>query len=276
VICVTPYRAGHNIVRNRAARTSTSPSSTEWWTHGRLSRHSLDEERNAMKKTVRALALAAPVMGMALLAAPAGADPDHYGDNEVVAHLAPVPGNGVQGAGKATVEFEDGGQIDRFELSAWGLLAGAPHAAHIHYGDEARNECPGLGDDTNGDGRLNTTEGVPAYGPIAVSLTTEGDTSPASGLAIDRFDTADDGTLDYSREGLIATSDEVARAIAAGEGVVVIHGVDYNGDGVYSGDVPSDLAPSLPTEATDPALCGVLEDQGDQVAHEDGHEHEHH
>jgi hypothetical protein len=226
-----------------------------------------------MKTTVRALALAAPVVGMALFAAPAGAGADYYGDSEVVAHLAPVPGNGVDGGGRAVVEFEDGGQIDRFALSAWGLLAGSPHAAHIHYGEQARNECPGLADDTNGDGRLNTTEGVPAYGPIAVSLTTEGDTSPASGLAIDRFDTADDGTLSYSRDERIATSDEVARAIAAGEGVVVIHGVDYNGDGVYSGDVPSDLAPSLPTEATDPALCGVLEEQVDEEAH--GHEHEH-
>jgi hypothetical protein len=179
----------------------------------------------------------------------------------------------VDGAGRAVVEFEDGGQIDRFQLSAWGLLADAPHAAHIHYGEQARQECPGLGDDTNDDGRLNTTEGVPAYGPIAVSLTTEGDTSPASGLAIDRFDTADDGTIDYEREEPIATSDEVARAIAAGEGVVVVHGVDRDGDGVYGGDVPSDLDPSLPTEATDPALCGVLEDEhGDH--HEGDHEHE--
>ena len=227
-----------------------------------------------MKTTVRALALAAPVVGMALFTAPAsagGAGGDYYGDSEVVAHLAPIPGNGVHGSGKAVVEFEDGRQIDRFELSASGLLADAPHAAHIHFGEQARNECPGLGDDTNGDGRLNTTEGAPAYGPIVVSLTTEGDTSPASALAIDRFDTADDGTIGYEREELIATSDEVARAIADGKGVVVVHGVDHNGDGVYSGDVPSDLDPSLPTEATDPALCGVLEEEG-----HDTHAHTHH
>jgi hypothetical protein len=91
-----------------------------------------------------------------------------------------------------------------------------------------------------------------------VSLTTKGDTSPASVLAIDRFDTATGGTIDYERETLVDTSSDVAAAIAAGEGVVVLHGVDYNGDGTYSGDVMSDLDPSLPTEATDPALCGVL------------------
>ena len=228
-----------------------------------------------MKTTVRALALAAPVVGMALFAAPASASGgDYYGDSEVVAHLAPIPGNGVDGSGKAVVEFEDGGQIDKFELSAWGLLADAPHAAHIHFGEEARNECPGLEDDTNGDGRLNTTEGAPAYGPIVVSLTTEGDTTPASALAIDRFDTATDGTIDYEREELIATSDEVAQAIADGKGVVVVHGVDYDGDGVYGGDVASDLDPSLPTEATDPALCGVLEEpQADED--EDGKHEEH-
>ena len=38
----------------------------------------------------------------------------------------------------------------------------------------------------------------------------------------------------------------------------MIHGVDHNHDGKYSGDTKSDLDPSLPTEATDPALCGAL------------------
>jgi hypothetical protein len=235
-----------------------------------------------MKTTVRALALAAPVVGLALFAAPASAGGQHYEPGEVVAHLAPIPGNGVDGSGHAEVEFDRHGQIDEFELSAWGLLPDAPHAAHIHYGEQARHECPGLADDTNEDGHLNTSEGLPAYGDIVVSLTTEGDTSPASGLAIDRFDTADDGTIDYERKEQIATSDEVARAIADGEGVVVVHGVDYDGDGVYGGDVASDLDPSLPTEATDPALCGVLEDQDDKgdgghdKAHHEGHDDGHH
>ena len=232
-----------------------------------------------MKTTVRALALAAPVVGLALFVAPASAGGQHHEAGEVVAHLAPVPGNGVDGSGRAEVEFDQHGQIDEFELSAWGLLPDAPHAAHIHYGEQARHECPGLADDTDEDGRLNTSEGLPAYGDIVVSLTTEGDTSPASGLAIDRFDTADDGTIDYERKEQIATSDEVARAIADGEGVVVVHGVDHDGDGVYGGDVASDLDPSLPTEATDPALCGVLEeqhDEGDRGHHHGGHDDGHH
>ncbi|MDP9418044.1 MAG: hypothetical protein M3P48_09510 [Actinomycetota bacterium] len=90
-----------------------------------------------------------------------------------------------------------------------------------------------------------------------MSLTTSGDTSPSSALAIDRFSTAPGGVIDYQR-GSIKTSRTVAKAIEAGQAVVVVHGVNHNNDGTYSGDTPSDLAPSLPTEATDPALCGTL------------------
>ena len=224
-----------------------------------------------MSTRVRALVLTAPLLGLAVFAAPASAGGgEKYEKGEVVAHLAPVPGNGVDGEGHAEVEFDRHGQIDEFELQARGLLADAPHAAHIHYGEQARHECPGLGDDTSMDGRLNTTEGAPAYGPVQVSLTTSGDTSPESVLAIDRYDTATHGTIDYEREEHIATSAEIAEAIANGEGVVVIHGVDHDGDGACGGDVVSDLDPTLPTEATDPALCGVLEEQ-----HGHGHGHGH-
>lgn len=51
----------------------------------------------------------------------------------------------------------------------------------------------------------------------------------------------------------------MAQAVADGEAVVVVHGVDYNDSGKYDGKAKSDLDPKLPTEATDPALCGILE-----------------
>lgn len=52
----------------------------------------------------------------------------------------------------------------------------------------------------------------------------------------------------------------MAKAILAGQAVVVVHGVDENGSGSYDAGTRgvSDLNPSLPGEATDPALCGVL------------------
>ena len=144
-------------------------------------------------------------------------------------------------------------------IDATGLLANAPHAAHIHFGVTAQHECPTQAAD-GGDGQLTTGEGLPFYGPVVVSFTTFGDTSPASVLAIDRFSTAPGGVINYDRNS-IKTQRVVAKAIAAGEGVVVIHGVDYNDSGAYDFEAGvSDLDSSLPAEATDLAACGVLND----------------
>lgn len=176
-------------------------------------------------------------------------------DGDTMANLEPVALNGAEASGTAMVQV-NGTTID-VTMAASGLLPDNPHAAHIHFGADARHECPAAGDDVDGDGTINTTDGDPAYGPIVVSLTKTGDTSPDSGLAVDRFDTAPGGQLSYER-GSIQVSEEIATAVANGESVVVVHGVDHNGSGKYDGKKKSDLDPKLPTEATDPAICGVL------------------
>lgn len=206
-------------------------------------------------------ALATPALGFAALLAFAG--PAAAAEGSSSANLTPVVVNGVHGSGTATVQIS--GTTLSFTLAAQGLLDGAPHAAHIHFGASARHECPTTSDnnaaalsgETNPDQHLTTTEGAPAYGGIVVSLTKTGDTSPSSGLAVDRFDSR--GQFSYSR-GNVQVSDAVAKAVLAGQAVVVVHGVDYNGNGTYdmAGRGVSDLNPSLPGEATDPALCGVL------------------
>jgi hypothetical protein len=207
-------------------------------------------------------ALAAPALGFSALLAFAG--PASAADGSAQAELAPIAGQPVEGAsGQGMVEIS--GTTLSFTLAAQGLLADSPHAAHIHFGADARHECPteadnngeAAADETNPETHFTTTEGAPAYGEIVVSLTTEGDTSPESGLAVDRFGVGDD--FEYSR-GDVEVSEDVASAILAGQAVVVVHGVDYDGDGAYSaGDRGmSDLDPSLPGEATDPAICGVL------------------
>ena len=172
-----------------------------------------------------------------------------------MADLQPVPLNNAPGSGSAMFELDH--TTLNFTLNYQGLLADAPHAAHIHFGEDARNACPTAADDADGDGFMSTTDGGPAYGGIAVSLTTEGDTSPDSGLAIDRFGVGDD--VSYSREG-IEVDQATADAIMAGQAVVVVHGVDHNGNGEYDEGErgASDLDPALPGEATDPALCGVV------------------
>ncbi len=186
-------------------------------------------------------------------AAASGSHSNHH-DNEVSGRLVALNNSGVTGDAHVKVE---GKKLD-VEYRAQHLAPNLPHAAHIHYGEQAAHECPTVKDDANHDFRLNVAEGLPEYGPIAVSLTTSGDTSPASALAVDRFSTAPQGTLRYDRT--ISTSKDVARAIRKGEGVLVVHGVDYNGNGTYDfdGAGKSELDAKLPAEATDPAVCGVL------------------
>jgi hypothetical protein len=197
------------------------------------------------------LALAGSSLG------PASADqsPTATGSVHLHSDLNPLNNSGTRG--HAHVTFH--GQRAHVDIDAHGLAPGLPHAEHIHFGAEARHECPSVLDDSNADFRLTTSEGAPAYGPIVKSLTTTGDTSPASALAVDRFPTAPNGSIHYDRR-INFHSAAVARAIKNGKGVIVVHGIDYNDNGEYDFDSAgkSDLDPSLPAEATDPAICGVL------------------
>lgn len=135
-------------------------------------------------------------------------------------------------------------------MAASGLANGS-HAAHIHFGADARHECPTAADDADADDRLSTTEGGPAYGPIVVSLTKTGDTSASSGLAVDRF--AAGTEIQYVRGG-VTVEPAIAPAIEQGQAVVVVHGVAYEG---AKAEVPSDLDPSLPHRRATPrsAVC---------------------
>jgi len=198
-----------------------------------------------MRRTV----LAPLVLALPLVALPFVGVGSAVADGAANANLTPVVNNGSNGEGTAMVKVT-GGTID-FTLAATGLADG-PHAAHIHFGADARHECPSAADDADGDARLSTTEGGGAYGPIVVSLTRSGDTTPASGLAVDRF--AAGSEISYMRGG-VTVEPGVASAIESGQAVVVVHGVAYEGD---KAAVVSDLDPALPASATDPAICGVL------------------
>lgn len=187
------------------------------------------------------------------------------------ATLTELNGSGAWGTARAVVRNQ---KIRHIEVHAHGLTPDAPHAQHIHYGQQALNECPTLALDSNGDGRVNTVEGLPAYGPVVVSLNTTGDTTPASFLDVGRFPVSTNGSYSYSRDDIEftdvpgtgysgggGTAKQIADSVRDGEGVLVIHGVDYDGNGTYSFSDPegaSELDPNLPAEATDPALCGVL------------------
>jgi hypothetical protein len=199
---------------------------------------------------------ASAALAAAMLPGSAAADMErHGGSTHTHARLLPLNNSGVLGQAHVRTHYRK----LHIEVDARGLAKGLPHAQHIHFGAKARHECPTVPrDDDNGDFRLTTVEGQPAYGPIKVSLTRTGDTSAASGLAVTRFPTAPRGEIHYDRG--TRTKRAVARAIRRGDAVVVIHGVDYNGNGKYDfrSAGKSELDPMLPAEATDPATCGVL------------------
>ena len=142
--------------------------------------------------------------------------------------------------------------------SLTGLAPNLPHAQHIH--GQALHTCPRLNSDTNHDGYINTAEGMPSYGPILVSLTTTGDATPASALAVTRFPVADaNGNLEYNRTLVIGT--DITRSVADGlrRDQIVSHGMDTNMNHMYDFSLgASELDPTLPQEATVPAVCGVL------------------
>jgi hypothetical protein len=204
-----------------------------------------------MRRTRTTLALA----GAALLTLPATAaaqTPTTY-----TASLGQANDSGASG----TVTIELDGTTADVRIDGRGFFDGFPHAIHLHGEPGGDNVCGPLNPgetgfeeaDEDGDGILSVAEGAPSYGPVAVSLTTEGDTSPDSALAVDRFPTS--STLGYHRT--IELPQDVAADLSSLH--VVVHAADLDGSGeIGDSGTPSSLDPDLDIEATAPAACGQL------------------
>jgi len=174
----------------------------------------------------------------------------------VTGDLTPVPFSKVKGVGDAVLRLN--GDVASVSLKTSGLLD-SQHAMHIHAG--TRGECPPGSAARNHGGHLAiaTGDGVPWYGPPVTALTTRGDITPTpqkSLLAFKRYPTV--GSIRYSRR--IDVGPVVASYIRNKNAVVVVHGIDYNGNGAYDFSAldRSDLSRSLPGEITAPGLCGAL------------------
>lgn len=179
----------------------------------------------------------------------------------------------------ATAELSLEGNDLTVMLDGDGFVDGFPHAMHLHGVPGGDNVCGPLNPaddgfaeaDADGDGFLSVAEGAPSYGPVTVALTTEGDTSPDSGLAVDRFTTS--ATLDYERT--FEVSDEVAANLSSLH--IVTHATDLDGDGEIGAvqdadgnDIPSSLSDELPLEATAPAACGQIVTTGTAMGPDTG------
>ncbi len=175
------------------------------------------------------------------------------------ASLAPVPhdpladgGSNVTGRAKLRLRAND---LKVF-VKAAGLSPNLPHAMHIHGKDAPElAQCPGANRRVGGVSNqlIETVDGLADYGPIQVSFTTRGDTTPASGLALDRFKLAEhNGALSYKRTLQIPA--DVASRLDAKH--IVIHGNDINHNGVY--DPAPITALGAPLEAELPVACGEI------------------
>ncbi|MFK5634088.1 MULTISPECIES: hypothetical protein [unclassified Ornithinimicrobium] len=213
--------------------------------------------RTVASTTIATVAAAIASLGIAGSATAAHDDNPSSKVGTYTYTLAPVQADSVpnsQGWGSTRITALPNGKV-QVQVRASGLAPGLPHAMHLHgETDMPDMGCPGPAAD-GGDGIVSVVDGLPSYGGILASLTTTGDTTAASALALDRYPVADaTGRISYTRtfvdEQAWANADTVQ---------VVVHGIDINGNGAYDFEAgPSSLTSAAPLEATIPALCGGI------------------
>ncbi len=197
-------------------------------------------------------ALAAPAFG-----SPASHAGGENGNGSYRAHLAPVPHDPAADSGSNVTAdahiVARNGEL-KVRLDATGLSPNLPHLAHIHGQEQFENECPGFDRAAGGiDPRLiETLDGVADYGPIRVTFSTSGDTSPAAGLSLGTAPVADAaGNLHYRRD--ISVPAALQQDLETLH--IVIHGEDLDDNGVYGGPI---TGLGAPIEAELPVACGEI------------------
>jgi len=206
------------------------------------------------RKLAAAGALALVLIAAAVVGVLLASGSTHAG-KAAVAALADVPTNHVTGSGNASISLHGNQGLVIVNTSGLDRNAALVHLMHIHAG--GRGECPPAtaAQLHNGHLSISTQNGAAYYGGPVQSLTTHGDTSAASILAFPRY--LSGGTLHYERT--ITLPQAVTNEIRRNRAVIVIHGADYDGSGIYSGVLGlSEEAKSVPQTATAPALCGKL------------------
>lgn len=212
-----------------------------------------------LRRTTYALAAAATLSLTAALPA--------HADQKVTFKLDELNKSGASAT--ATVTARDDGSL-HVKITGSGFTPNSPHAQHIHGAAHSHNFfCPPASADKDGDGQVATEEGLPQYGDVFVSLTTKGDTSKKSGLAVDRMPVADaKGDLSYERT-IPASALPKGTVDSLQHLHIVQHGLDANGNDKYDMEAlgESVFAKSLgvngiPEEATNPATCGEVAAMG--------------
>ncbi len=161
-----------------------------------------------------------------------------------------VPTNRVTGSGAVTVQLR--GDVATVTVDAHGLV-NQMHWMHIHAGGELTCPTASAATFTNGHRFVSGPDGDKTYGPPVTSLTTSGDTSAQNHLDPTGYPVG--STIRYKRT--ITVPGYVAKDISQGDAFVVVHGIDYNHNGVYDNSLGSGGAQGRGEQGA-PALCGNL------------------
>ena len=199
--------------------------------------------------------LAVPALALGMVAASAAGASASTETETYQAELKELNGSGGSGSSmisitgdQATVTQKVTGLAETFDGNPY------PHVQHIHITTDTQGTCPTPDADENGDGVVSTTEGVPSYGMIGTTLSTSGDTSDKT--ALDLTLAGMGGSFTYERT--FTMNPKTIEAIQAGNGTVIVHGLDPATLSDEAAEAESDLDPALPLAATSPALCGTL------------------
>jgi serine/threonine protein kinase len=246
----------------RAAATGAQPSERDvgifpppMAAHGDSSRASTKTGPRRHRWLVAAAVLAVAAVAVVALVLSSGTSSAGQTDG---AALAAVPDNHVNGSG--TVSLNLTGDVATVKVDTRGLLNGEPHLMHIHAG--GKGACPPASAARlhNGHLAISTGNGIGYYGQTVATLSTYGSTSgiPPNNV---QFPAAPmTGGITYHRK--IVLTKDAARLIRLGDAVIVVHGIDYNGNHRYDDVLGlSDLDKVYSGESTAPALCGPLRRQ---------------
>ncbi len=193
-----------------------------------------------MSRTALSLIVSTVAVGAAAVGVPAAQAHPRNHDFEAELHA-------VNHGGHGEVDLKQFKNKLRVKLQAEGLDGGI-HLAHLHGLQQAQNECPDATFDVDHNGFVDIAEGLPAYGPVQITL--------SNGLS----DVGSD--LKYRRT--VATLDSGESIASLGKldrYAIVVHGVDLDGDGLATNpnagnDSTSDQDDN---EISMPALCGTIE-----------------
>lgn len=192
------------------------------------------------------LAAALVVAAAAVPAAQAQNHPGHDHEGDASRFEADLNALNVDGQGRAKLRQRNGELVA--ELLARGLDDGI-HVAHIHGIRQAENECPDLSSDTDRNGFVDVVEGLPAYGPVQITLS-DGLSDRGTRIKYTRTYTMLDGGGAISELGDLS------------QYAIVVHGVDLDGDHLATNPNAGGDAANDPddNEISMPALCGTIEE----------------